>query len=162
MRKPMKRKMFEMHNKKSNPSRTRVRLLRSMFAVIGAVLLSACATGERQFGADSVRQERYQMSQVKMPGNFADLQQSLFRHRDACDIYFRFSPDPQQVHFATLTYKRHADDDPKEAVFADLTAYTTGNIEVVTYAYYARNKALARSLIRAFSAPDECPDAVMD
>src|SRR5690625_3394190 len=133
-----------------------------MIEVIGKVVISACARGERKFVADSVRQERYKMSQVKMPDNFADLQQSLFRHRDACDIYFQFTPDPQQVHFATLTYKRHADDDPKEAVFADLTAYTTGNIEVVTYAYYARNKALARSLIRAFSAPDECPDAVTD
>src|SRR5690625_15581 len=113
MKKPRKRKMFEMHNKKSNPSRTQARLLRSMIVVIGTVLLSACATGERQFGPDSVRQERYQMSQVKMPGNFADLQQSLFRHRDACDIYFQFTPDPQQVHFSTLTYKPHAYDEPQ-------------------------------------------------
>lgn len=142
----------------------RYRPLRSAAVLIAAgLLLSACGTtGEKEFSANNVRQDRYQIAQVKMPGNFADLQQNLFRHRDQCDIYFNFSPDPQQVHFATITYKRNAEDDPKEAVFADLTAYTTGNLEIITYTYYARNADLARTLVRAFSAPEECPPQQAD
>lgn len=131
-------------------------------AVVGSVVLTSCATNEQGFSAHSVRHERYQISKTKMPGSFADFQQSLFKHRAACGIYFDLSPDPQQVHFATLTYRLDEQDDPKESIYADLTAFTTGNVEIVTYSYYARNAPLARSLINALSSPEQCPPSAID
>src|SRR5690625_7895917 len=83
--------------------------------------------------------------------------QSHFQHRDACNIFFALRPDPQQVHFATLTYRLNADDDLRESIIADLTAYASGNVQMEIYSYYSRNNYLAQDLLRALSNLEQCP-----
>jgi|SRR5690625_1212589 len=130
----------------------------ALMVFLGAVFLAGCASSaEEGFNADRVRQERYLVTDAKMPASFADIQQNLFRHRDACNIYFEFRPDPQQVHYATLLYRLNENDDIRESVFADMTAYASGNVQIDVYSYYSRNKDLAYALVDALSSPDKCP-----
>jgi len=127
-------------------------------AVMAAAFLAGCAsTDEGGFSQERVRQERYLIAEQKLPARFPDVQQSLFKHREACDIYFEFKPDPQQVHYATLLYRLNPEDDIRESVFADMTAYASGNMQIDVYAYYSRNKDLAHALLKALSSPEQCP-----
>src|SRR5690625_5923613 len=127
-------------------------------AVMAAALLVGCAsTDEGGFSQERVRQDRYLVTEQKLPARFPDIQQSLFKHRDACNIYFEFRPDPQQVHYATLLYRLNENDDIRESVFADMTAYASGNVQIDVYSYYSRNKDLAYALVDALSSPDKCP-----
>lgn len=130
----------------------------TLTAVLVALFLVGCAsTDEDGFNQARVRQERYLITDKKLPVRFADVQQSLFKHREACDIYFEFKPDPQQVHYATVLYRLNEGDDVRESVFADMTAYATGNTQIDVYAYYSHNKDLAYALLGALSSPEQCP-----
>lgn len=126
-------------------------------SLAGVLLLAGCASPSDEFDPNRVRQERFLVTEIKLPGSFADIQQSLFQHRDACNIFFALRPDPQQVHFATLTYRLNADDDLRESIIADLTAYASGNVQMDIYSYYSRNNYLAQDLLRALSNPEQCP-----
>jgi len=134
-------------------------LHRSLTVGALAALLGACATTEPTDTMDErkILQERYLVDKVKLPSTFAEIQQSLFRHREACDIYFKLQPDPQQVHFATLVYGVGPDGDPQNSIMADLRATSSGNVHIDTYSYYAQNRDLARALIAALSDPQQCP-----
>ncbi len=131
----------------------------ALIVLLTTACLAACSNtaNKDEFNSNQVRQERFLVTNKKLPASFADIQQSLFKHRDACQIYFEFRPDPQQVHYATLVYRQNQEDDLRESVFADLTAYASGNVQMDVYAYYAHNHDLAYALLRALSEPEHCP-----
>lgn len=125
--------------------------------IASGVFLAGCAQPGQNINQQNFRQDRYLVSHVKVPGSFAEIQQALFKHRDHCSIYFDFSLDPQQVHFATIHYG--FDSAMENSIIADLTTFASGKVEMKTYAYYARNKPLAQSLLTAVSSPETCPMA---
>ncbi len=127
-------------------------------AVLAAAFVAGCASSAQEgFSQERVYQERYLVTDRKLPARFPDVQQSMFKHREACDIFFEFTPDPQQVHYARLVYRLNPEDDLRESVFADMTAYASGNLQIDVYAYYSHNKDLAYALLEALSSPEKCP-----
>lgn len=137
----------------------RHRLCRGAVIMAVGLLLVACASPNPSGTIDKqkVRQERYLVSELKLPSSFAEIQQSLFQHRAACNIYFNLEPDPQQVHYATLTYGLSPDGNVEDSILADLRATSAGNVHISTYAYYAQNRDLAYALATALSDPQHCP-----
>ncbi|MYN13853.1 hypothetical protein GSY71_11965 [Pusillimonas sp. TS35] len=134
---------------------------------LAVAVLAGCAGTSGGIQLSDVRAPSHYRGERVLPGNFAQIQQALFKHEAACGHAAKFVMDKRETNYATLidqidpnatTYER--------AIVVDIVQYQPNaiggpRIKTKAYSYYSDAATLARidQLFASMMKPGVCPGA---
>lgn len=138
--------------------------MKTMAMLAAAAILAGCAATPQGLRIGDVRDPAYFRGERVIPLTFPKIQMALFKHEAACGASAKFTLDPRQTGYATLTQMPEPSASYERAIVVDLTQYqgtmmADDRVKAQVYSYYADSATKARieQLFDSISHPEVCP-----
>ncbi|MDY0310076.1 MAG: hypothetical protein RBR29_09875 [Castellaniella sp.] len=130
--------------------------MKTLFALASLTVLAACAapTG---LSIDQLETDRYQVTERRrLPIDFPQVQQNLFRHAAVCHETYTFEMVPGESAFGRVIYRPEPDAGWDRSVVLSLTRLHNRTINVKAYSYRAGQMDRVQRMFTAMMKPDSC------
>jgi hypothetical protein len=138
--------------------------MKTMAMLAATAILAGCAATPQGLRIGDVREPAYFRGERTIPLTFPKIQMALFKHEAACGTSAKFSLDPRQTGYATITQMPERSTSYERAIVLDLTQYQgtmmeEDRVKAQVYSYYADNATKARidDIFKSIMRPEECP-----
>jgi len=132
--------------------------MKPLFALASLAVLAGCAApGTAGLSVDQLETERYQLTERRrLPIDFPQVQQNLFRHAKVCGETYTFEMVPRESAFGRVVYRPTPDAGWDHSVVLGLTLLHNRTINVKAYSYYPGQMDRVHRMLTAMMKPDAC------
>ncbi|HWK69743.1 hypothetical protein [Pollutimonas sp. M17] len=138
--------------------------MKTMAMLAAVTILAGCAATPQGLRIGDVREPAYFRGERTIPLTFPKIQMALFKHQAACGASAKFTLDPRQTAYATITEMPEPSASYEHAIVVDLTQYQSTMMaeersKAQVYSYYADSgtKARIEQLFQSIMHPEICP-----
>jgi hypothetical protein len=132
--------------------------MKAILALASLAVLSACASQSTGLTINQLETDRYQLTERRrLPIDFPQVQQNLFRHAAKCGQVYTFEMVPNESAFARVIY-RPAPEDVRweDSVVLSLVLLHNRTINVKAYSYQAGQMDRVHEMLTAIMKPEAC------
>ncbi len=132
--------------------------MKTVFALATLATLAACAApGTVGLTADQLETDRYYVTERRrLPIDFPQVQQNLFRHAAVCHVTYTFEMVPNESAFGRVVYRTTPGAGWEDSVVLGLTLLHNRTINVKAYSYRSGQMERVHQMLTAMMKPDAC------
>lgn len=131
--------------------------MKTAFVLASLALLSACASTPPGLTLHDLETDRYLVTERRrLPIDFAQVQQNLFRHAEKCHVTYTFEMVPNQSSYGRVVYRPTPDADWEHSIVLSLVLLHNRSINVKAYSYYAGQMDRVHEMMTAMMKPEAC------
>lgn len=131
--------------------------MRTLIASILMLGLAACATQPRELTLNELETPEYLVTERRrLPVDFAQIQQALFKHRDLCGETFVFEMVPNASSYGHVVYRPTPDAGWDRSVVISLVLLHNRSVNAKAYSYYAGQMDTVYRMFSAMMKPEVC------
>jgi len=130
--------------------------MKTVFTLVSLAVLAACAA-PAGLTINQLETDRYLVTERRrLPIDFPQVQQNLFRHAAVCHQTYIFEMVPGESAFGRVVYRPAPDAGWDSSVVLDLTRLHNRTINVKAYSYRAGRMDRVHLMLTAMMKPDSC------
>lgn len=131
--------------------------MRTLIASILMLGLAACATQPAGLTLIELETPRYLVTERRrLPVDFAQIQQALFKHRDLCGQTYVFEMAPNSSAYGRVVYRPTPDAGWDRSVVISLVLLHNRTVNAKAYSYYAGHMDTVHRMFSAMMKPEVC------
>lgn len=137
--------------------------MKTLYALMAALVLTGCVTGSTGLRLDSLRQSDHLRTERNLPMTFPEIQMALFKHDAACGSAPVFRMKEGETSYATVTESDSADQPWNQTILFDLmwlkgTWRYDSRTRVYVYSFYSDSDVKRRidAIFNAILEPEKC------
>ena len=130
--------------------------MKTLLSLALLAVLAACAA-PASLTVDQLETDRYQVTERRrLPIDFPQVQQNLFRHAAVCHETYTFEMVPGESSFGRVVYRPEPGAGWDRSVVLSLTLPHNRTINVKAYSYLAGQMDRVHRMLTAMMKPDAC------
>lgn len=130
--------------------------MKTVFALAALAVLTACAS-TAGLTVDQLETDRYLVTERRrLPIDFPQVQQNLFKHAEACGRTYVFEMVPNESAFARVVSRPAPDAGWEDSIVLSLTRLHNRTVNVKAYSYRAGQMDRVHEMLTAMMKPDAC------
>lgn len=131
--------------------------MKVFYALSTILVLSACVGQPTGMTANELETSRYLVTERhRLPIDFAEVQQNLFRHAAVCGQTYTFEMLPRESALGRVVYRPTPDADWAHSVVLSLTLLHNRTTNIKAYSYYPGQKSRVYEMLTAIMKPTAC------
>ena len=131
--------------------------MKALIAPILLAILAGCAARPEALTLAELETPRYMVTERRrLPADFAQIQQALFKHQALCGETFVFEMEPNASAYGRVVYRPTPDAGWDRSVVISLVLLHNRSVNAKAYSYYAGRLDTVYRMFSAMMKPEVC------